>query len=99
MVATTNQNLLWDNLTQSPENDPPLDNSPTETSTQTMVHEYLSDGGMDPSDINNVMSAFKAKAGKPPQRNIKKSTPIKHLFLLEQINLPIIWLIGELMEA
>ena len=49
------------------ENDPPPDNSPTETSTQTMVHECLSDGGMYPSDINNVMSAFKARAGKPPQ--------------------------------
>ena len=48
------------------ENDHPPINSSTETSTQTMVHVYLSDGGMDPSDINNVMSAFKAKAGNLP---------------------------------
>ena len=34
-----------------------------EPSTQTMAHECLSDGGIDPSDINNVMSAFKAKDG------------------------------------
>ena len=37
-----------------------------------MVHECLSDGRMDPSDINNVMSAFKAKAGKPPQETSRK---------------------------
>ena len=49
------------------ENDHPPDNSSTETSTQTMVHECLSDGGTDPSDINNAMSAFKANAGNPPQ--------------------------------
>ena len=54
------------------ENDNPPDNSSTETSTQTMVHECLSDGGMDPSDTNNVMSAFKAKAGNPPQESSRK---------------------------
>ena len=54
------------------ENDHPPDNPPTETSTQTMVHECLSDGGMDPSDINNVMSDFKAKAGNPPQETSRK---------------------------
>ena len=52
-------------------------------------------GGMDPSDINNVMSAFKAKAGNPPQESSRKSTPIKDMFLVEQINLPAIWLIGR----
>ena len=74
VVETTNQNLLWDNLTQSPNKfifmrmTLLLIIPPTETSTQTMVHECLSDGGMDPSDINNVMSVFKFKAGKPPQQ-------------------------------
>ena len=77
MVATPNQNLLWDNNSKPHQdhfhgNDPPPDNSPTETSTQTMVHECLSDGGMDPSDINNVMSAFKAKTGHPPQETSRK---------------------------
>ena len=37
-----------------------------------MVHECLSDGGMDPSDINSVMSAFKTKAGNPPQESSRK---------------------------
>ena len=64
-----------------------------------MVPECVSDGGMDPSDLSNVMSAFKAKAGTPPQETSRKSAPIKDMFLLEQINLPTIWLIGELMEA
>ena len=44
----------------------------TGTATQTMVHECLSDGGMDPSDIDNVMSAFMAKARNPPQESSRK---------------------------
>ena len=73
MVATPNQNLLCDNLIQSPskihfhEHDHSPDNSSPEASTQAMLHECLSDGGIDPSDISNVMSAFKAKTGNPPQ--------------------------------
>ena len=54
------------------ENDCLPDNSSMETSTQTMVHECLSDGGMDPYDNNNVMSAFKAMAGNPPQESPRK---------------------------
>ena len=49
------------------ENDHHPDNSSTEASTQAMVHECLSDGGMGLSDITNVMSPFKAKVGNPPQ--------------------------------
>ena len=54
------------------EKDHPPDNSSTQSSTQTMVHECLSDGGMDPSDINNVMSAFKTKVGNPRQESSRK---------------------------
>ena len=66
MVATLNINLLWLNLTQSPskstfKNDHSPDNPHPEDSTQAMVHECLTDGGIDPSNINTVMSAFKAK--------------------------------------
>ena len=53
-------------------NDHPPDKSSTETSTQTTVHECQSDGGIDPPDINNVMSAFKAKAGNPSQEPSRK---------------------------
>ena len=63
------------------ENDTPPDNSPTETSTQTMVHECLPDGGMDPSDINSVMSAFKAKVGnQTPEISRKISTHQRYVF-------------------
>ena len=46
------------------ENDHPPENPPSEDSTQAMVHECLTDGGIDPSDIDIVMSVFKAKTGK-----------------------------------
>ena len=82
-----------------PENDNPPENSSTETSTQTMVHECLSDGGMDPSAINNVMPAFKARLETHLKSYQEKSTPIKDMFLLELINLPTTWLIGEPVEA
>ena len=49
------------------ENDHPPENSPSEESTHAMVHECLTDGGIDPSDIDTVMSAFKAKSGKSSQ--------------------------------
>ena len=62
------------------ENDHPPDKSPTETSNQTMVYECLSDGGMHPSDINNIMSAFKAKENHL-KKHEEKSTPIKDVFL------------------
>ena len=49
------------------ENDHSPDNPHTEDSTKAMVHECLTDGGIDLSDIDTVMSAFDAKSGKPPQ--------------------------------
>ena len=46
-----------------------------------MVHECLSDGGMDPSDIDNVMSAFKAKTGDPPEDSSRKiNTQKRYVF-------------------
>ena len=47
-----------------------------------MVHECLSDGGMDPSDIKNVMSAFKAKTGSPPHDSSRKvNTHERYVFV------------------
>ena len=60
-----------------------------------MVHECLTDGGIDPSDIDNVMSAFKAKSGKSPQESSRKLKFPKDMYLLETINPPITLLIGE----
>ena len=44
------------------ENDHPPENPHSED--QAMVHDCLTNGEIDPSDIDNVMSAFKAKSGK-----------------------------------
>ena len=56
------------------ENGHPPENPHSEDSTQAMVHEFLTDGGIDPSDIDMVMSAVKAKSGKCSQDS---STKIK----------------------
>ena len=37
-----------------------------------MVHECLADGRIDPSEIDTVMSAFKAKSGKSSQDSSRK---------------------------
>ena len=64
-----------------------------------MAHECLTDGAIDPSDIDTVMSAFKAKSENPLKNLQGKSKFTKDILLLEPINLPITWLIGEPMEA
>ena len=81
------------------ENDHSPDDSSPEAPTQAMAHECLSGGGMDPSDINNVTSAFQAKTGNPPQDSSRKINAHQKMFLLELINLPTIWLIGKPIEA
>ena len=55
------------------ENDHPPENPHSEDSTLVMVHECLTDGGIDPSDIDTVMSAFKAKSGKSSQESSRKT--------------------------
>ena len=102
MVATPNQNLLLGQCNPKPqqvdfhENDHSPDNS---SPNQAMVHECLSDGGIDPSDISKVMSAFKAKTQTHLKIHQEKSIPIKDMFLLELINLPTTWLMEEPMDA
>ena len=49
----------------------PVNPHPRE-STQAMVHECLTDGGIDSLDINTVMSAFKTKSGNPSQDSSRK---------------------------
>ena len=56
-----------------------------------MVHECISNGRMDPSDINNVMSTFKAKAGNPPQESSSKINTHQRDVFARQINLPTTW--------
>ena len=54
------------------EKDDPTEDQPPETSTQTMVHECLTECGTDPSDIHNVLSVFNAKGGNSPHDSTKK---------------------------
>ena len=42
------------------------------TPTQTMVHECITECGMAPSDIHNVMSAFNANGGISSQDSPRK---------------------------
>ena len=57
MVPNLSLTLLWVNQNSNPqqvhlhEKDDPTENQPTDTPTQTMVHECLTECGTDPSDI------------------------------------------------
>ena len=54
------------------EKDDPTEYQPSETTTQTMVHECLTEGGKDPSDIKNSMSVSNAKGGNSSQESPRK---------------------------
>ena len=61
------------------ENDHSPDSPHPEDSTQAILHECLTDAGIDPSNIDTDMSGFQAKNGKPTQdspRKIKRSQNI-----------------------
>ena len=48
------------------------ENPPSEDFTEAMVHECLADAGVDPSEIDTLMSAFKAKSRKSLQEFSRK---------------------------
>ena len=77
------------------ENDHPPENPHSEDSTQALVHECITDGRIDPSDIDMVMSAFIAKSGKSSQDSSKK-IKVHQRYVFDP---PITWLIGEPMDA
>ena len=62
-----------------------------------MVYECLTDDGIDLSDIDTVMSVFKVE--NPLKILQGKSKFTKDMSLLEPINPPITWLIGEPMDT
>ena len=64
-----------------------------------MVHECLTDGGIDPSDIDSHVSFLKPRVENPLKTLQGKSKFTKDMSLLEPINPPITWLIGEPMEV
>ena len=72
------------------EKDDPTEYPPSETTTQTMVHECLAEGGTDPSDIQTVMSVFNAKGEIHHNIPKEKLKFTKDMSLPELINLPII---------
>ena len=45
--------------------DEPTEESPPDTPTQTLVNKCLADSGIDPTDIQNVLSVFQAKWNMP----------------------------------
>ena len=65
------------------EDDHSPDNSSPEASTQAMVHECLSDGGMDPSDITMSCQLSRPTLETHLKIHQEKSAPIKDMFLLE----------------
>ena len=73
------------------ENDHYPDNPHPEDSTQAMVHECLTDGGIDPSDIDTVMSALRLKVGNYLKILQGKSKLNRDLSLLEPTNLTEVW--------
>ena len=63
-----------------------------------MVNECLAEGHTDPSAIQNIMSVFNAIGGNSSQDSQENFKSTKDMYLPELINLPMISLIGELME-
>ena len=84
--------------------DEPTDEPPPDTSTQTLVNKCLAASGIDPTDIQNVMSVSHAKRTISshefrPMNLQDKYKPIKDMYLQGSIK-PITSLsTGEPMEA
>ena len=72
---------------------------PPDTSAQTLVNKCLADSGIDPTDIQNVMSVSHAKRNISSHDSSRKYIFIKDMFLPEQTNPIITLLTGEPMEA
>ena len=60
MGARLNLTLHWVSLLL-PHKDEPTEEPPSDTSTQTLVNKCLAESGIDPTDIQNVMSVSYAK--------------------------------------
>ena len=73
--------------------------SPPDTSAQTLVNKCLAESGIDPTDIQNVMSVSHAKRNISSHDSSRKYIPIKDMSLQESTNPIITLLIGEPMET
>ena len=66
--------------------DEPTEETPPDTSTQTLVNECLAESGIDPTDIQNVMPMPYAKRKIHPMNIQNKYKPIKDMYLQGSIN-------------
>ena len=79
--------------------DEPTEESPSDTSTQTLVNKCLAESGIDPTDIQNVMSVSQAKRNMSSHDPQGKYNPIKDMYLQGSTKPITSLLTGEPMEA
>ena len=79
--------------------DEPTEAPPSHTSTQTLVNKCLAESGIEPTDIQNVMSVSYAKGTFHPMNLQDKYKPIKDMYLQGSTNPITTLLTGESMEA
>ena len=79
--------------------DEPTEESPSDTSTQTLVNKCLAESGIDPTDIQNVMSVSHAKRDISSHDSSRKYKLIKDMYLQGSTNPITTLLTGEPMEA
>ena len=79
--------------------DEPTEEPPPATSTQTLVNKCLATSGIDPTDIQNVMSVSYAKRNISSHDSSRQYKPIKDMYSQGSINPITTLLTGEPMEA
>ena len=77
----------------------PTEESPSDTSTQTLVNKCLAESGNDPTDIQNVMSVSHAKRDISSHDSSRKYKLIKDMYLQWSINPITTLLTGEPMKV
>ena len=79
--------------------DEPTDESPSDTSTQTLVNKCLAESGIDPTDIQNVMSVSHAKRDISSHDSSRQIQTHQRYVFARSTNPIITLLTGEPMEA
>ena len=103
--SKTKPNSTLDKPTPTPKQvhqhsqDEPTEESPSDTSTQTLVNKCLAESGIDPTDIQNVMSVSHEKGIFHPMTLPEKYKLIKDMYLQGSTNPITTLLTGEPMEA
>ena len=79
--------------------DEPKEEPPSDTSPQTLVNQCLAESGIDPTDIQNVMSVSYAKRNISSHESSRQIQLIKDMYLQGSTNPITTLLTGEPMEA